>query len=69
MATITEIKRENSHMRGLMRRRFKSILKELDKKYPDMNYITEKTNKLRTDAKWIVYNKDLVVKKRLGKVM
>jgi hypothetical protein len=69
MATITELNRENSHMRRLMRRRFTSIMKELDKKYPDMNYISEKAGKIKDDAKWIVHNKDVMTKKRLKGVM
>lgn len=69
MATITELKSENRHMKNLMRTRFKSIMKELDKKYPDLNYISEKTRKLNTDSYLIIMNKKNMMKDKLRRVM
>lgn len=69
MATITEMKRENQHMKGLMRDRFKALMKEVDKKYPDLNYIAEKTKKMNTDAYLIILNKKNMIKQKLKKVV
>ena len=38
MATITEMKRENTGMKRTMRTRFRSVMRELDKKYPDYKF-------------------------------
>ena len=69
MATITEMKRENSRFKGTIRDRFRSVMNELDKKIPDLGYIKEKTRKMNTDAYLIIHNKKLILKTKLRGVV
>jgi len=69
MATITEMKKENSNMKRLMRDRFRAVMKEVDKKYPDIGYIKEKTRKMNTDAFLILHNNKLITKQKLKGVV
>jgi len=69
MATITEMKRENSRFKGMIRGRFRSVMNELDKKIPDLGYIKEKTRKMNTDAYLIIHNKKLILKTKLRGVV